>query len=68
MNMDRPLLEDDLLAYVDGALDADMRARVEQYLDTHPEAARRVQGYLAPRDDLRAALAPLSLIHISRTA
>ncbi|EGP47259.1 anti-sigma factor family protein [Achromobacter insuavis] len=60
MNMDRPLLEDDLLAYVDGALDADMRARVEQYLDSHPEAARRVQGYLAQRDDLRAALAPIA--------
>ncbi|MFY1991983.1 anti-sigma factor family protein [Achromobacter xylosoxidans] len=58
--MDRPLLEDDLLAYVDDALDADMRRRVEHYLDSHPEAARRVQGYLAQRENLRAALASIA--------
>lgn len=60
MNMDRPIREEDLQAYVDEVLDTDMRHRVEQYLKMHPDVARRVQGYINQRSDLRAAFAPIA--------
>ncbi|MGQ9367429.1 anti-sigma factor family protein [Azospirillum sp. ST 5-10] len=55
-----PISEDDLHAYVDGALEARRQADVEAYLDCHPEVARRVALYRAQRDDLRAMLAPVA--------
>ena len=56
----RPVTEDDLHAYVDAVLDEPRRGEVERYLETHPEVAARVQGYVAQRADLRAALAPVA--------
>lgn len=60
MTVDRPISEDDLQAYVDGALDPERRASVARYLEEHPEAARRVEAYRRQRADLRAALAPIA--------
>ncbi|WP_198082843.1 anti-sigma factor [Variovorax sp. E3] len=37
----RPILEEDLHAYVDDALDAPRRREVRDYLDHHPEARAR---------------------------
>jgi anti-sigma factor RsiW len=56
----RPVTEDDLHAHVDGALDPRRRKEIEDYLETHPEIAARVQGYAQQRADLRAALAPIA--------
>lgn len=56
----RPILEEDLHAYVDDALDAPRRREVREYLAHHPEAARQVEAYAAHRQDLRAALAPIA--------
>ncbi|KIZ38296.1 MULTISPECIES: anti-sigma factor family protein [Rhodopseudomonas] len=53
----RPLSDDDLQAYVDGRLDAARRAEVETYLESDTEAADRIAGQIADRDDLRARLA-----------
>ena len=55
--MPRPILEEDLHAYVDARLDAARRDEVQEYLDRHPEAALEVTGYAAQRQALRAALA-----------
>jgi anti-sigma factor RsiW len=51
----RPIAEDELHAYVDGVLEAERRRIVEQFLQTHPDAARRVTIYIAQRQELRAA-------------
>ena len=56
----RPILEDDLHAYVDGALDAARRAEVEAHLAAHAESAARVATYMRQRAALRAALAPVA--------
>ncbi|MCB8879841.1 anti-sigma factor [Acidisoma cellulosilytica] len=56
----RPILEDDLHAYVDGALDDGRRAEVQAYLESHAESATRVAGYIQQRAALRAALAPIA--------
>lgn len=56
----RPISEDDLHAYVDGALDTVRRADVEAYLADHPDVARRVDGYRARHDALRSSLLPLA--------
>lgn len=56
----RPILEEDLHAYVDDALDAQRRREVREYLAHHPEAAREVEAYALHRQDLRAALAPIA--------
>lgn len=37
--------EEELMAYVDGALDADARARVETWLAEHPDDATKVAAY-----------------------
>lgn len=50
---DRTELELELHAYVDGDLDDEGMARVEEYLRHHPEAARRVWEYLKQKDDIR---------------
>ena len=57
MNSTRPILEDDLHAYIDGALDAALQAEVEGYLQSHAESAARVEAYARQRDALQAALA-----------
>ncbi|MDE1147633.1 MAG: anti-sigma factor [Azospirillaceae bacterium] len=59
MNAGRPITEEDLQAYVDGALDAGRRAEIEDYLARHAEAAQRVATYTLQRAALREALAPI---------
>lgn len=53
----RPILEEDLHAYVDNALDAQRRREVQEYLADHPDAAREVAAHALHRHDLREALA-----------
>jgi anti-sigma factor RsiW len=50
----RPIEEDDLHAFVDGQLAPDRRVALERYLDSNPDAARRVATYQAQRAELRA--------------
>ena len=54
---DAPIDESDLLAYVDGLLDADRRRAVDAWLAQHPAAARRVAVDLALNDGLRRLFA-----------
>lgn len=56
----RPILEEDLHAYVDEALDAQRRREVREYLAHHPEAAREVEAYALHRQELRASLASIA--------
>ncbi len=56
----RLITEDDLHAYVDGALDSARHAEVAIYLGSHPDVAQRVKGFSSQRDMLRAALAPIA--------
>ena len=56
----RPILEEDLHAYVDEALDAQRRREVREYLAHHPEAAREVEAYAMHRQGLRASLASIA--------
>jgi anti-sigma factor RsiW len=56
----RPITEDDLQAYVDASLDFTRRAEIDEYLETHPDVAARVEGYARQRADLRAALGPIA--------
>lgn len=51
-----PIREDDLQAYVDDALDPARRVEVAAYLESHPDVAERVRGYLGQREELRARL------------
>jgi anti-sigma factor RsiW len=64
MNVDppdaRPILEEDLHAYVDGVLDPRRHAQVQDYLRQHAEAAREVEAHARHRRELRAALAPIA--------
>jgi len=60
MSLNRPIQEEDLLAYVDDALDEASRRQVEDYLSRHPDVARRIGGYAAQRQALRDALAPVA--------
>ena len=46
----RPIDEDDLHAFVDGQLTPDRRASLQRYLDSNPDAARRVAAYQLQRD------------------
>ena len=57
---ERPISEDDLQAFVDGALDAVREGVVRSYLAAHPDAAARVSDYAAQRQALREALAPIA--------
>jgi anti-sigma factor RsiW len=57
--MERPINEEELHAYVDGALSATRHAEVEEYLRGHADIAARVQVFAAQRAALRAALAPI---------
>ena len=54
------ILEDDLHAFVDDALDAEGRRKVQDYLDHHAEAAAWVAGLVAQRQALRAAFAGIA--------
>jgi len=56
----RPLSEDDLVAFVDGRLEASRRAEVEAYLASDEAAARRIADEIADRDDLRERLAAVA--------
>ena len=58
MTPGRPITEDDLHAYVDGALDPARGAEVQTYLARSPDVAHRVELYARQRADLRSALAP----------
>jgi len=60
MSTPRPVTEDELHAYVDNALDAFRRSEVEAWLAENPEAARRVDGFIAQRALLRGVLGPIA--------
>jgi anti-sigma factor RsiW len=56
----RPITEDDLHAYVDRVLDDERRTEVAEYLESHPDVAKRVEAFSVQRDLLRTALAPIA--------
>ncbi|HTH97405.1 MAG TPA: anti-sigma factor [Stellaceae bacterium] len=60
MSSERPISEDDLHAYVDGALEAARHAEVAVYLEQHPDVAERIGGYVRLRHELRDGLAPIA--------
>lgn len=55
----RPITEDDLHAFIDGALDDAREAEVSTYLESHPDIAARIESYRRQRLNLRAALDPI---------
>ncbi len=55
-----PVVEEELHAFVDGALDADRRKEVQDHLDRNPEAAAVVAKFAAQRQLLRSAFAPIA--------
>jgi anti-sigma factor RsiW len=55
----KPITEDDLHGFVDGALDEVREAEVSAYLEAHPEIAARIESYGRQRLDLRASLDPI---------
>ncbi|MEO5795332.1 MAG: anti-sigma factor [Rhodoferax sp.] len=55
----RPVLEEELHAYVDNALEPAHRSEVEAYLALHPEAAAEVAAFSAHRQALRDMLSPI---------
>jgi anti-sigma factor RsiW len=56
----KPITEDDLHGFVDGALDEVREVEVAVYLETHPEIAARIDSYGRQRLDLRAVLNPVA--------
>jgi anti-sigma factor RsiW len=52
-----PVEEGDLHAYIDGQLNPERLAAVENYLAQHPDEAERVAAYRAQREAIRAAFA-----------
>jgi anti-sigma factor RsiW len=60
MTTHRPIIEDDLHAYIDGELDIERQAAVAEYLKGHPEVARRVDCYRRQRNALREVFAPIA--------
>ena len=54
-----PATEQELQAYVDGALDAETRARVEEWLAENPDDAAKVAAYMAQNDALHQAFDPI---------
>lgn len=52
-DMERPVTEEDLHAYLDGELAEDRRALVEAYLQAHPEDAERLEAYRAHGEAIR---------------
>jgi len=57
--MTTPITEDELQAYVDGALDGDSRARIAAWLADHPEDAARIAAYGAQIAALHDAYDPI---------
>jgi anti-sigma factor RsiW len=57
---ERPISEEDLHAFLDGALDERRREAVRRYLDAHPETKARFAAYEAQAAALREAMAPLA--------
>ena len=60
MKTGRPILEEDLHAFVDQVLSPAHQAEVQAYLDTHPEEATRIAGYRREREALRTAFASVA--------
>ncbi len=64
MNVDppdaRPILEEDLHAYVDGVLDPRRHDQVRAYLRQHADVAHEVEAHARHRRALREALAPIA--------
>lgn len=58
--MSRPISEDDLHGFVDGALSDGRRADVEAYLEENPEVADRFARFGTHRAALQAALGPIA--------
>lgn len=56
----RPITEDELHAYVDGALDGQRMGEVVAYLADHPDVSRRIGDYMRERALLRQALQPIA--------
>jgi anti-sigma factor RsiW len=56
----RPINEDDLQAFVDGALDAERHQEVAAFLETNQDAAKRVLAYQQGSTALRSALRPIA--------
>jgi len=54
-----PMTEDDLQAWVDGALPPVRRGEVEEYLAEYPEEAERVRAYRAQKQALKALFQPV---------
>lgn len=52
--------EEDLHAFVDGALDPARRDEVSEHLGQHPDVAQRVAGYWLQREQLRSAFATIA--------
>ena len=57
MTHERRIADEDLHAYVDGALDPERRLEVERELTEQPEVAARISGWQAADDALRRAVA-----------
>jgi anti-sigma factor RsiW len=55
--LSRPVIDEDLHAYLDRELEAERRPIVERYLEDNADSARRVSAYIAQREALRVALA-----------
>jgi anti-sigma factor RsiW len=55
-----PVTENDLHAYIDGALDSERRAAVARHLDANPEEAQRVGAYVGQKQALRRLLTPIA--------
>ncbi|MBU1271113.1 MAG: anti-sigma factor [Alphaproteobacteria bacterium] len=60
MTADRPIGEDELHAFLDGALEEGRHAAVRRYLDAHPEEQARLAAYRRQGEALREALAPFA--------
>lgn len=59
MSASRPITEDDIQGYVDGALDSARREDVSDYLANHPDTALKVQRMIEQRQALRDRFAPI---------
>ena len=55
-----PIVEEDLHAFVDGALDVDRRREVQDHLDRNPDAAATVADLASQRQLLRSGLAHIA--------
>ena len=56
----RPILQEDLHAFVDGLLEPDRQREVQDYMDRRPEAAEMVSALSAQRQALRAAFSDVA--------